>query len=90
MKKRPKNIPLSSQLLIGIGASAWFYIEQENQFYRILRYSEEGEVECDSLFSIKDGVEFDIDQSYEFTYISHCQECTILQHRKKIRFQRLL
>ena len=89
MKKRPKNIPLSAQLLMGIGASAWFYIEQENQSYRILRYSEEGELECDSLFSIKGRVEFDIDQSYEFTYISHCQECTILQNNKKIQFERL-
>ena len=89
MKDRPKNISVSAQLLKGIGASSWFDITEEKQGYRIIRYSENGEVECDSLFIISGEENFDINKRFEFTYISHCKECTIIQNNKKIVFIRL-
>jgi len=79
MKDRPKNISVSAQLLKGIGDSSWFEITEEKQGYRITRYSENGEVECDSLFIISREENFDINKRFEFTCISHCKECTIIQ-----------
>jgi len=89
MKFRPKNMPDSAQILKGIGASSWFVITKEKQSYRIIRYSVNGEVECDSLFIISGEEDFDINKRFEFNYISHCKECTIIQNKKKIIFRRL-
>ena len=77
--KPPKNILQSAQLIMGVGASAWFTIIKEKEKYRIERFSQEGELECSRLFSV-DPNRFDITQEYEFTYLSHCKECTIKQN----------
>ena len=83
--KRPENISEKAQLISGIGASSWFTIKQENEAYRIERFSTDGELECSRLFtSSPDG--FEINTEYEFTYISHCKECTILQNNKTYKF----
>ena len=82
---RPKNISDKAQILKGIGASSWFEINLENLRYRIKRYSEEGELECSRLFNVnREG--FDINTKYEFTYISLCKECTIIQNNKTYKF----
>ena len=83
--EKPKNISGKAQLLTGVGASSWFEINLENLRYRIKRYSEEGELECSRLFNVnREG--FDINTKYEFTYISHCKECTIIQNNKTYKF----
>ena len=83
--KRPENISEKAQLISGIGASSWFTIKQENEAYRIERFSPDGELECSRLFvSSPEG--FEINTEYEFTYISHCKECTILQNNKTYKF----
>ena len=84
---RPKNIEEEAQLLKGIGASAWFHIAREEEKYRIKRYSEDGKIECSRIF-FPDLDDFDIDSNYQFTYISHCKECTIIQNDKKIVLRR--
>tara|TARA_Y100001970_G_C13971318_1_gene718337 strand:- start:109 stop:378 length:270 start_codon:yes stop_codon:yes gene_type:complete len=77
--KKPKNIEKDAKLLKGTGADAWFYITKENDKYRIKRYSEDGELDCSRIFKLEqDG--FDIDSKYEFTYVSNCKECRILQN----------
>ena len=83
--KRPENISKKAQLLKGIGASSWFEIECERIGYRIKRYSENGVLECNRLFTTSE--EFDINREYEFTYISHCLKCTIIQDNKIITFK---
>ena len=83
--KAPKNINKNAQFLAGIGASAWFYIYQEKSRYVIERYSESGKLECSRLFRlVNEG--FDINKPYNFTYLSNCKQCTIIQEKIKYKF----
>ena len=81
---KPKNISEKAQLLKGL-SSSWFEITEEERVFRIKRYSEKGKLECDRIFT-PDG-EFDINIDYEFTYISHCKECKIIQNGIIITFK---
>ena len=83
--KRPKKISQKAQLIEGIGASSWFTIATEKGFYRIERFSVEGELECSRLFQVEPKT-FDINSPYEFTYLSHCKECTIIQNKLTFKF----
>ena len=83
--KKPINILEKAQLISGIGASSWFTIIPEGELYRIERFSPEGELECSRLFRAEPST-FDINNDYEFTYISHCKECTIIQNELKYKF----
>ena len=82
---RPKNISKKAQVIKGIGASSWFTIVEEKNFYRIERFSEKGDLECSNLFTA-DPDSFDINTAYEFTYLSHCKECTIKQNKQVFKF----
>lgn len=83
----PKNINKDAQLLEGVGASSWFHIFIEENNYRIERFSEKGKLECSELFTTE-STDFDISSPFKFTYISHCQECSILQNNKIHKFIR--
>ena len=83
--EKPQNIDSSPQLIKGIGASSWFTIKSEGDLYRIERFSPDGELECSRLF-IAEPNTFNINHEYEFTYISHCKECTILQNDRPYKF----
>lgn len=83
--KKPKNISENAQLLKGIGASSWFEIREEGDDFRIKRYSEEGVLECSRIFSINSN-KFDINKKFEFTYISNCKQCKIIQDNKTFIF----
>ena len=83
--KIPINISKNAQLITGVGASSWFTIKIEGELYRIERFSIEGEIECSRLFRV-DLPCFDINAKYEFTYLSHCKECTIIQNQKTYKF----
>ena len=82
---KPANIQETAQLIKGIGASSWFTIKSEGDLYRIERFSPDGELECSRLF-IAEPNTFNINHEYEFTYISHCKECTILQNDRPYKF----
>ena len=82
---KPADIQETAQLIKGIGASSWFTIKSEGDFYRIERFSYEVELECSRLFRAEPNT-FDINHEYEFTYISHCKECTILQNNQTYKF----
>ena len=82
---KPVNIEETAQLLKGIGASSWFTIKSEGDLYKIERFSPDGELECSRLFMTEPNT-FDINHEYEFTYISHCKECTILQNNQTYKF----
>ena len=82
---KPKNISENAQLLTGIGASSWFEISTEGDNFRIKRFSEEGELECSRIFSTNSN-DFDINKKYEFTYISNCKQCKIIQDNKTFTF----
>ena len=81
----PKKIPKNAQLIKGVGASSWFVIDKEKELYRIQRFSQEGILECSRLFTSAPNT-FDVDLPYDFTYISHCKECTIIQEGKIFKF----
>ena len=83
--KIPENISAKAQLVKGIGASSWFTIFTEEKFFRIERFSLEGELECSRLFKVEPN-KFDIKFPYEFTYLSHCKECTVIQNKKVFKF----
>ena len=82
---KPVNIKETAQLIKGIGASSWFTIKSEGNLYKIERFSPEGELECSRLFRAEPNT-FDINHEHEFTYISHCKECTILQNNRTYKF----
>ena len=85
---KPKQIPEDAQWLSGEGAGSWFNIEEQGMVYKITRYSPEGKTECESEFAINKQHNFDINQPYQFDYLSHCQKVIIIQNGLKIEFIR--
>ncbi len=83
--KKSKNIPAEAQWLGGIGAGSWFCIVKKESNYQITRYSPKGNVECRGLFSVDD-VNFNLNEKYQFTYLSHCSSCSITQNEKQFKF----
>ncbi len=85
------NIPKEAQWLGGQGVGSWFYLSKPKELaknnYRIVRYAPNGDIECNRIFETSEY--FDINQPYQFTYISHCQQCTIIQNNKKLLFNYL-
>ena len=79
----PQHISSKAQWLSGQGAGVWFVIEPtsiENQ-YLIKRYNPEGELDCEGIFEVEENeTAFNISQPYQFTHISHCAKCRIIQN----------
>ena len=84
--KRHINIPGNAQWLSGtVGSGSWFSITDEKNKYRIKRFSPEGKLECDRIFTV-DNSAFNVDIDYQFTFLSHCKECTIIQNEITYKF----
>lgn len=81
---KPLNIPSTSKWLSGEGCGSWFCIEKKQEEYIITRYNPEGKTECKGIF--KGAKKFDINNAYEFTYLSHCNEVNIIQNNLKYTF----
>ncbi len=79
---KPNNVPNEAQWLAGTGTGAWFYLEptHEPDKYRICRFSPKGILECDRILQHEGAELFVASQDYQFTYLSHCQKCTVLQN----------
>ena len=60
-------------------------IRDRNKAYRIERFSPYGELECSRLFDATPS-SFDVNKPFEFTYLSHCKECTIIQNGLTYKF----
>jgi len=83
--EKPKEIPFNSQWLMGQGSGAWFSIKKttEAKKFNIKRFATEGSLDCDRIFEIEEnGSIFDIAQAYQFTHLSHCAKCRIIQGEK--------
>ena len=83
--KKPKTIPVHSQWLLGQGAGVWFCIHptSTNNQYNIKRFAPKGELDCDRVFELEDnGSVFDIKEPYQFTHVSHCAKCRIIQKER--------
>ena len=84
--KRHINIPGNAQWLSGtVGSGSWFSLTDEKNKYRIQRFSSEGKLECDRIFTV-DNSAFDLHIDYKFTFLSHCKECTIIQNEITYKF----
>jgi len=84
---QPSSLPSSSQWLAGQGAGSWFWIgktEILNQF-QIKRFSPKGTLECDRVFTCNQSG-FKYSDPFEFTYLSHCAFCTIIQNEQMFTF----
>ena len=79
------HIPENSQWFSGIGAGSWLSIKKEENNFRIESFSSDGELECSRFFRAEPNA-FDVNHKYEFTYISHCKEYTILQNNQPYKF----
>ena len=79
------HIPKNSQWVSRVGLGSWFSIKNEENNFRIERFSSDGELECSRFFRVEPNT-FDVNHEYEFTYISHCKECTILQNNQTYKF----
>ena len=84
----PQNIPINAQWLAGIGAGSLFCMIKESSLFKISRFSKLGALECSGLFEI-DKLGFSLEEEYTFTYLSHCQLCTIIQKNKTYIFKSL-
>ncbi|MBL4657944.1 MAG: hypothetical protein JKX73_08090 [Flavobacteriales bacterium] len=84
--QRPVNIPDNALWLGGVGAGSWFALfhdESMGKFqYRIQRFGPGGDKECDGFFYLDNEI-IDMNKPYQFTYLSHCAMCTIMQTGKK-------
>lgn len=81
--EKPNSVPSIAQWLSGQGAGVWFCIEviDKKDIFRIKRFTPEGELDCDRLFEIENSpIPFNIAEKYEFTHISHCSKCKIIQN----------
>ena len=79
--EKPINLPENSKYLKGVGSSAWFHIEigGNSDEFIISRFTTTGNLECRNTFLLQI-TGFDIHKEYEFTYVSHCIKCSILQN----------
>ena len=85
----PIHIPAHSKWLPGQGIGAWLCIDvtSDNNRFNIKRYTPSGELDCDRIFEVEETeLTFDIDKEYQFTSISHCSQCRIIQNETVFTF----
>ncbi|MCF6242695.1 MAG: hypothetical protein L3J74_15285 [Bacteroidales bacterium] len=79
----PENLPEGCKWLGGEGYGVWFHISKPKHLkkneYRIRRYAAKGNLHCDKIFEHDNNVKLIINQEFEFAYISHCEQCVIVQ-----------
>ena len=56
--KKMGEVPDKAQWLSGEGGGAWFFVQKENLYYRIQRFTPAGKKDCDRLFSLKSTADF--------------------------------
>ncbi len=85
----PKHVPDKVKWLAGEGAGSWFLIENDNEnHYKITRYSPEGKIECEGLFYSKSR-NLDLDRGFKISYPSHCATVTLVQDKWIITLKRI-
>lgn len=85
--ERHPSIPMRAQWLAGEGAGSWFSIDQVGQNFTIVRYSTDGNVECEGEF--ESDHELDLFAKYKFVHLSHCQQVSIQQYNRFITLKRV-
>lgn len=83
----PKRVD-NKYLLEGIGASAYFELQLNDNVYTISRYTPDLIKDFQGNFSI-DNNAFDIYKEYEFIYDSNCNYCHVRQQKVIYRFDKI-
>ncbi|MGE0560359.1 MAG: DUF6695 family protein [Flavobacteriales bacterium] len=88
---KPNDLPKNAQWLAGEGAGSWFCIKSTSilNTFSISRFSSEGKLECNGKFSCGTSSNFNINQPYVFTHLSHCKTVNIIQSGIIFKFERL-
>jgi hypothetical protein len=86
---KPDHLPAKAQWLAGEGAGSWFDIEKYKDLYRITRYDPIGKIECSGLFDSFGNHFLDLENTYSFTHLSHCDKVMINQNGKVIPFKKV-
>jgi hypothetical protein len=96
-KRKPKNLsrgsikqiflPAGVQYLHGIGSGAYFLLEKKDKkySYRIRRFDDFGNCDCDGVFEVNDA-DFDAKQLFYFIHDSNCNYCHVQQQGYIFRF----
>ena len=84
---KPAHLPNNIHWLSGEGCGSWFHIELEEECFLISRFSPEGKLECKGIFEQVSGTAIEINESLEFTYLSHCAEVNIIQSQQILKFK---
>lgn len=84
---KPSHLPSNIHWLSGEGCGSWFLLEREEQGYIISRFSPEGKLECKGVFEQVSGKDIEINEPFEFTYLSHCAEVNIIQSNQNLKFK---
>ncbi|CAM4212359.1 hypothetical protein EWU23_03980 [Cytophagaceae bacterium 50C-KIRBA] len=86
----PQNLPDSAQWLAGEGAGSWFVMNlKENKQYNISRFNPVGILECSGTFVEYQSADFNFRLPFIITYLSHCQQVTILQNNQVYFFRKI-
>jgi len=80
-----KQLPGDAQFLSGIGSSAYFRLERQEDAFIITRYTEYGEQDFKGYSDIPEG--FSFQNAYQFIYDSNCEFCTVQQEGKTFRLE---
>lgn len=86
----PSHIPQTSQWLGGVGEGAWYNIEraEDEKYYLVSRFTENGELEYSLPFFTKDFI--DLSANYRIDYDSHMIYTTVVQYNKIILLEAVL
>lgn len=85
--QKTELVPEKAQWLSGEGGGAWFCIQKEEPNYRIQRFTPEGILDCNRVFSLpKINEPFDENLPFEVAHISHCAVVRVIQQDKNFVF----
>jgi hypothetical protein len=86
--EKPPGIPSIAKWLSGEGAGSWFVVNWNDSGFKVERFSAEGKIECSGFFYEVRKTKLDFLKPYAITYISHCDQVTIIQNESKIILKR--
>ena len=85
---RHATVPINAQWVSGEGAGSWFHLKENNNDYMISRYSPEGKLECQGIFTIAGSTkQFNYYKPFVIEHLSHCKLVTLSQDGIKIQLK---
>lgn len=86
--KRHENVPEDAKWLSGQGEGTWFCVTKENGLseneFRVRRISPQGNLDCDRVFELNETSNFNIENDWKITHVSHCAIVRVIQNNEVI------